>query len=43
MFVGFQRGVYWGFPNIHRVEAPKEKAENPLRPNQNWAASALLS
>ena len=43
MFVGFQRGVYWGFPNIHRVGASKEKAEKPLCPNQNWAASADLS
>ena len=32
MFVGFQRGVYWGFPNIHRVEAPKRKSRKPVAP-----------
>ena len=32
MFVGFQRGVYWGFPNIRRIEASKEKARKPVAP-----------
>ena len=32
MFVGFQRGVYWGFPNIRRIGASKEKARKPVAP-----------
>ena len=43
IFAGFQRGVYWGFPNIHRVGDPKEKVRNPLHPNQNWATFCPLS
>ena len=30
MLIGLTGSLYWGFPNIHRVEAPKRKSRKPV-------------
>ena len=43
MFIGFRLVLYWGGPNIHRVDPLKEKAEKALRHNQKFATSEDFS
>ena len=42
MFVGFQSGVYWGIPNIHRVGASKEKVEKTVAPQSELGRLGTL-
>ena len=42
-FIGMKTEFYTYQSHLHCIDQPNKKAENLLRPNQNWAASADLS